>query len=125
MDYRSGIPRRTAKTRGHTERILKFIPVMKPTIVVMMPSDALTRSVCQWEPHLKAGITRLGDNLNVPPMLLHDSLHCIQAETGTLSDSFGSEEWFKDVRLYVGWNAGAVVSDLDNGAAVLTISPDS
>ena len=49
-----------------------ILPIAETAVV-------LTRSVCQWKPDLKAGVTWFGSNLNVPPMLLYDSLHCIQA----------------------------------------------
>ena len=62
----------------------------------------LSRSLGQREPHLKTGITGFGGDLNISPMLLYNSLHRVQAETCAFSDSFGSEEGFKDVRFYLG-----------------------
>jgi hypothetical protein len=39
----------------------------------------LSRTFCQREPYLKTGVARFGSDLNITPVLLHNSLHSVQA----------------------------------------------
>ena len=85
----------------------------------------LCRCVGQRKPNLKTRVTRLGSDLNVSPVLLHNSLDSVQAEASALSNSFSSEKGFEDVGLYLGGNPGAIVSNLNHNATVLAISANS
>src|SRR5207244_1617067 len=60
------------------------------------------RSFCQREPHLKASIAGFRTNLNISPVLLHNSLDSVQAEARPFPNSFGCEKRLKDVRFYLG-----------------------
>ena len=85
----------------------------------------LGRTFRQWEPYLKTCVPGFRIDLNAASMLLHDSLNGVEAEAEAFSNSFGSEEGFEDVRLYIGRDSGAVVGDLNHNAIVLAIGADS
>ena len=79
----------------------------------------------QRQPHLEPCVPRFRRHLNIAPVLCHDSLHRVEAEAGSLSDSLGGKERFKDVGPYFGGNPGAIVSDLDYDTIVLAMGSDS
>src|SRR6202163_4701937 len=79
------------------------------------------RGFRQRKPYLKTCVTRFRIDLNVTPVFFHDTLHRIQAQSGSLPYSLGGEEWYKDVCLNLGRNAWPVVADLNHDAAVVLI----
>ncbi len=74
---------------------------------------------------MKTRVTGFGTNLNIAPVLLHNSLDGVQAKTSALSNSFGGEKRFKDVRLDLRRDPGAVIADLNDYAGILAVSSDS
>ena len=74
---------------------------------------------------MKARVAGFRADLDIAPVLLHDSLNGVEAEPGAFADSFGGEERFEDVRLHVGRNSRAVIGDLHHNAIVLAIGSNS
>jgi hypothetical protein len=68
---------------------------------------------------LEASLAGLRVNLNIALVLFHDSLHRVQAQTGPLPHSLGSEEWIEHVGLYFGRNSRAIVGNLDDDTIVV------
>src|SRR5208282_1959583 len=79
----------------------------------------------QRKPHLKPCVAGLRGHLNIASVFFHNALHRVQTQPSSLPDSFGCEEWLKDVRLDLGRNSGTVIADLDHDAIVLAIRSDS
>src|SRR5436305_8273652 len=73
------------------------------------------------QPDLKAGITRLGSNLDCPMMFSDDPFHGVQSESSSLPDSLGGEERFIDMRHNFWRNSRTVVGDLDHHTVVVAI----
>src|SRR6202521_5503034 len=83
------------------------------------------RGFRQRKPYLKTGVTRFRIDLNVAPVLFHDALNRVEAQSCSLPNSLGREEWFKDVCLNLGRNAWTVVADLHHNATVVLIGSHS
>src|SRR5262245_9676041 len=67
----------------------------------------------QWNSNLKARVTWFRFDFDRAMVFLHDA-HCrVEAESGTLADRLGREEWIEDARLDVVGNAGPAVANLD------------
>jgi hypothetical protein len=47
-------------------------------------------------------VARFRFDLNGASMLLHNSLHRVESEASSFSDSLGGEKWFEDMRLNLG-----------------------
>src|SRR3984885_13113151 len=76
-------------------------------------TGALSRTVRQWQPHLKARVTRRGIDLNISPVFFHDSLNRIQTEARAFANSFGGEERLENVGLHFFRNSWTVIANLD------------
>jgi hypothetical protein len=85
----------------------------------------LSQTLCQREPHLKTCIPRFRVDLNIAPVLFHNSLNRVEAKARTLANSLGGEKGFEDMRLYFGRNSWTVVGDLDHDTVVLAIGSNS
>ena len=70
---------------------------------------------------MKTSVSGFRAYLNISPVLLHNSLNCVETEAGPLSHSLGSKEWFKNVVLDLRGNPGAVIADLNHNAGNLAI----
>jgi len=70
---------------------------------------------------LKTRVTGFGTDLNISPVLLHNSLDGIQAEAGAFPNSFGCEKRLKDVGLDLAGNSWTVIANLNDGATIVTI----
>src|SRR5580698_8891466 len=81
--------------------------------------EVLDRSPRQGEPHLETRLTGLGTHLNISPVLLHNSLHCVQAEARSFANSFGGEKRFEDVGLHFSGNSWTIVGDLNHSTTVV------
>src|SRR5450755_4029703 len=90
-----------------------------------MPALLRSGSFCQRQPDLKTRVSGFGIHLNVPAVLLHDSLHRVQAEPGSFADSLGREEGFEDVSFYLGRNPRTVIADFNHDATILAIGSNS
>src|SRR5262249_4141230 len=64
-------------------------------------------------------------HVDAAPMLPHDALDRVQAETSALPDALGREEGLKDVGLDFGGDSWAAVTNLHHDATVVTIGPNS
>src|SRR5882724_822133 len=82
---------------------------------------ALHRSLRERQIHLKTGVAGLGDYLNISLVLFHNSLNCVEAETGPFTHSLGGEERFKNVVFDLRRNSRAVIADLNHNARILAI----
>ncbi len=69
----------------------------------------LSQAFRQRQPHLKACVSGFRRDLNISPVLLHNSLNCVEAEPGTFPNSLGGKKRFKDVRPYFRQNPRAIV----------------
>ena len=87
-----------------------------------LAAAVLSQAFRQRQPHLKACVSWFRRDLNISPVLLHNSLNCVEAEPGTFPNSLGCKKGFKDVRPYLGQNARAIVGNLNHNAIVLAIS---
>ncbi len=74
---------------------------------------------------MEARVPGIGSDLNRAMVFLHDSLHGVEAETGSFPDGLGGEEGFEDVILDLGRNAGSVISNLNHGTAIVAIGSNS
>jgi hypothetical protein len=74
---------------------------------------------------LEARVTGLGANLNVSPVLLHNSLDGVQTEACALPNSFGGEKGLKDVGLYLVRNPWAVIANLNHNATIVAVGSDA
>ena len=74
---------------------------------------------------MKTRVAGFRADLNIAPVLLHNSLNRVEAEPGAFPNSLGGEERFEDVRLYVGRNSRTVIGDLNHDAIVLAIGSNS
>ena len=77
------------------------------------------------EPDLKTRVAGFGSDLNISPMLFHDSLDSVEAEAGAFPHSLGGEKRLEDVRLHFLGNSGAVIADLNNNATVFAVGSDA
>ena len=74
---------------------------------------------------MKTRLTRFGSDLNISPMLLHDSLHRIESKARSFPNSFGREKRFKDVGLHLVRNSWTVIANLNHNATVVAIGADA
>src|ERR1700676_4134262 len=84
----------------------------------------LARGIRQWQPDLKTRVAGLGINLNIAPMLLHNSLDSVQSEARAFPHSFGREKRLKNMSLHLGRDSWTVISHLNYHAAVIAVSSD-
>jgi len=59
--------------------------------------------------------------LNVAPVLLHNPLNSVEAESRAFPDSLGCEERLEDMRQYIRRNSRAAVFDFNHNAIVVGI----
>src|SRR5271163_4421846 len=95
------------------------------SIALALANNALGRSPSQGEPNLKTRVTGFGINLNISPVLLHNSLDGVQAEARAFPNSFGCEKRLKDVRLHLAGNSWAIVANLNYNATVVLVGSDA
>ena len=74
---------------------------------------------------MKAGVTGLGTDLNISPMLLHNSLDSVQAEACAFPNSFGCEKRLKDVGLHLLRNSWTVIANLNDSATIVLVGSDA
>lgn len=74
---------------------------------------------------MKARVTGAGINLNVFPVLPHNSLDSVQAEASTFPYSFRREERLKNVGLHLVGNSRTVIANFDYSATVVAIGSDA
>src|SRR5208282_3565749 len=74
---------------------------------------------------LKTRIAWFGANLNTSAMLLHNSLHGIQAESRTFSHSLGGEKRFEDMGLHFLRNSRTVIANFNHNATVLLVGSNA
>jgi hypothetical protein len=55
-------------------------------------------------------------------VLFHDALDCVQAQPCSFLDSFGREEWFKDMWLNFSGDSWTVIPNLDYNATIVAKS---
>src|SRR5437660_1770165 len=79
----------------------------------------------QREPDLETRVTGFGTDLNISPMLLHNSLNGVEAEAGAFANSLGGKKRLKDVGLYLAGNSRAVIADLNYYATVIAVGSDA
>src|SRR5271166_6445208 len=92
--------------------------------------DAVSKTVLarifrQRQPYLKTCVAGFRIDLNVAAVFLHNSLHRVEAESGSLADALGRKERFEDVGPNLGRNSWTVVADFDYNATVLAIGSNS
>src|ERR1700686_1531683 len=83
------------------------------------------RGFRQRKPYLKTCVPRFRIDLNVASVFFHDTLHRVQAQSGSLPYSLGGEEWFKDMCLNLGRNAWTVVANPSHNATIVLIGSHS
>src|ERR1700688_412228 len=94
-------------------------------IFLRTPRTALASALRQGQPYLKTCISRLGLDLNVATVLLHNALHGIEAQPGSLPDALRREEGLEGVWPNLGRNPRTVIANLHHNAIVLAIGAHS
>jgi hypothetical protein len=74
---------------------------------------------------LKARVAWFRADLDIAPVLFHNPLDSVEAESGTFADSFCSEKGFENVRQYIGRNSRTIIGDLHYNALVVAIGSNS
>src|SRR6202040_3525015 len=81
--------------------------------------------ICQRKPHLKPCIARFRMDLDIAAMFPHDPLHRIESQSRALAHTLGRKEGFKNVCSYFRRDSGAIIADLNDNAAVVTIRSEA
>src|SRR5260221_11886401 len=74
---------------------------------------------------MEARVSGLRCDLNRASVLFHDSLHRVEAEAGSFSNTLGREKGLKDVRLNLGWYSRTVIADFHDRARIVAIGSDA
>src|ERR1700680_3770813 len=106
-------------------RTIVTAAILKACRLIRDSNAVLGEAFRQREPHLKARVAGFRADLNVPPVLLHNSLNGVEAEPRTFPDSLSGEERFENVRLYAGQDSRPVIADFDHDAIILPVGADS
>ena len=85
----------------------------------------LARRIRDWQPDLKARVSRFGAHLDASSVFFHNSLRRIEPKSGAFANRFGCEERFKDVLQYLFRNSGTAVPNLHHGTIVIAICADA
>src|ERR1700680_3462455 len=95
-------------------RTIVTAAILKACRLIRDSNAVLGEIFRQREPHLKARVAGFRADLNVAPMLLHNSLNGVETEPCTFPDSLSGKERFENVRLYAGQNTRTIITDLNH-----------
>src|ERR1700730_2211225 len=111
-------------TRGTIEKCRGWILALKER-AGGVGGTILSQAVRQREPYLESCVAGFRADLNIAPVLLHNSLNRVEAKPCSFAHSLRGEEGFEDVRLRFRQNPGTVIADLNHNAIVLAIGSNS